>query len=277
MGLLWTEKDLSDGPLRKKLQQNVKIKLPEMNCSTFDISKDDVKKFLKFGLGVDLVSAMSVLGELSKEAPIVWNWNLQSNPARVCVDLNISESMRSNISDGSVATSLAIGLAWARLFGNNDLDVVAFSTYSIVLPKYNFQNMRDYVSTYISGNCGVPCAEYGLAIVDNIQEYFVNQSIDKPVLCFVLTDGYSINLNNIKRALQESARYKIFYQFVCLGGSVFPERYLTRLRKYQKENQDVPCNIGFVGFESISGMNSYKVFKDILQQYHEWLKSVQCD
>lgn len=276
MGLLWTERDLSDGPLRKKLQHDIKMKLPFMDYRAFNLSESDIRSLAKSSSGVDLINAMVTLGELSEDASKLWDWKLKTHKARVCIDLNVSESMRDNIGNGNVSTALATGLAWARLFGNDDMDVVTFDTCSRTLPKFDLSNMQKYVSQYIAKGCSISSAEYVLAIVDNIQEYFVNRSVDRPVLCFVITDGYSMNLGAVKRALLESARYKIFYQFVCLGGAAFPERFISRVKSFQEEHPDIPCNIGFVGFESLPDMNRYEVFRAILDQYHKWLKSIGC-
>ena len=198
------------------------------------------------------------------------NIDLSSHRARVFVVLDASGSMDYLFSSGSVQETLTRILPLALKFDDNgELEVFRFSNNSKHLASMTLKNYEDYVTKEIIKKGYGPDGgtNYAPVLNDTISEY--KGGSPYPAFGIFITDGDNWDYVETDSVVIKSSHYKIFYQFVGIGGSDFP--YLEKLDNLEGRPVD---NTAFIKVEDLAKLSDDELYAKLLEQYIPWLRAM---
>lgn len=235
----------------------------------------DLEKIKDVELKKSFVNLEKTVVDLSKESKI----DLDAHTAKVCVCMDYSGSMDEMYRSGKVQKVLNRLVPLALKFDDNgELDIILFQNNCKEFPAITLENYSDYVEKIIlSSKYDMGGTEYAPAIKQLIKNYgkpkglssmFKKGSSD-PAFVIFITDGANFDESETDEAIRNSAEENIFIQFVGIGSSSF--KYLEKLDDLDGRKCD---NTGFIKVKDFNKLSDEEVYKQLLSQYPEWLKSV---
>lgn len=181
-----------------------------------------------------------------------------------------SGSMSSLYENGEVQSILTRLLPFALQFDDNgELDVYVFSNncHRVKVPMTE-SNYETYVRDHILGKFSYGGTEYAPAVEKTDSDYNDKASKMLPSLIFFITDGENSDASATNRAIVESSKHGVFYQFIGIGNSSF--KYLEALDNLDGRACD---NTGFMTVKDFEKADNVQVFTESLTDYVPWLKS----
>lgn len=198
------------------------------------------------------------------------NIDLSSHRARVFVVMDRSGSMTSLYQSGEIQNVLTRLLPLALKFDDNgELEVYVFNTSCIQMPSMNLSNYESYVKREImnkgydpsGGTSYSPVIEKTMSIYDDGSSY--------PAFGIFITDGENDDAYATDRAIRNSSKLKIFYQFVGIGSENF--RYLQKLDDLDARDVD---NTAFIKVSDFARLDDEQLYAKLLEQYPQWLRAM---
>lgn len=196
--------------------------------------------------------------------------DLSQHRARVFVVIDRSGSMSHLYRNGAVQEVLTRLLPLALKFDDNgELEVYVFNNNCLQLAPMTLANYDNYVQTEILNKGKGPGGgtSYAPVIKETVSIY--NDGSPYPAFGIFITDGENDDRNPTDRAIRESSKYKIFYQFVGIGHENF--RYLQKLDDLDGRQVD---NTAFVKVEDFARLDDDQLFNKLLEQYPQWLQAM---
>ena len=224
----------------------------------------------KVSSGVRLKKAQDGLNNhlvrLKKDSGI----DLSNHRARVFVVIDRSGSMGGLYRDGSVQDVLTRLLPLALKFDDNgELEVYVFNTSCTQMAPVTIGNYENYVQKEIIRKGYSPSGgtQYAPVVEQTTKDY--NDGSPYPAFGIVITDGENSDHDRTDRAVRESSKHKIFYQFVGIGYENF--RYLQDLDDLSGRAVD---NTAFVKVADFNRLSDDELYQKLLEQYPQWLRAM---
>lgn len=198
------------------------------------------------------------------------NVDLGKHRARVFVVMDRSGSMSSLYRNGYVQDVLTRLLPLALKFDDNgELEVYVFNGNCTKMPAMTRENYENYVEEKIMRKGYGPSGgtSYAPAIKQTISDY--NDGSAYPAFGIFITDGANDDRYETDNAVRNSSKYKIFYQFVGIGGERFD--YLQKLDDLSGRAVD---NTAFIKVSDFSKLSDDELYAKLLEQYPAWLKAM---
>ena len=196
--------------------------------------------------------------------------DLSSHRARVFVVIDRSGSMGELYRDGSVQDVLTRLLPLALKFDDNgELEVYVFNTSCTQMAPMTMANYETYVQKEILRKGYGPSGgtQYAPVVTQTTEDY--HDGSPYPAFGIVITDGENSDRDRTDRAVRESSKHKIFYQFVGIGYEDF--RYLQDLDDLSGRAVD---NTAFVKVADFNRLSDDELYQKLLEQYPQWLKAM---
>lgn len=197
--------------------------------------------------------------------------DLRKHRARVFVQMDRSGSMYDEYENGSVQAILTRLLPLALRFDDNgDLEVYIFNKRCDQMSAMNLRNYENYVENMILAKGYKPCGgtNYAPAINQAVEDY--NDGSSLPAFGIFITDGANDDRAATDRAIQKSAKHKIFFKFV--GTGKFNDfKYLEKLDDLDGRPVD---NTDFIRVTDFAKLTDDELYDLLLDQYTDWLKAM---
>ena len=198
------------------------------------------------------------------------NVDLTAHRARVFVILDRSGSMRQLYNNGSVQDTLTRLLPLALKFDDNgELEVYVFDDAFNRIEPMTINNFSTYVEKEILEKNYGPRGSTNYAPVINQATKDFNDGSPYPAFGIFITDGDNWDHNDTTKAIRNSSKYKIFFQFVGIGKVNF--NYLQNLDNLDGRDVD---NTSFIKIEDFSSLSDEELFPKLLAEYPQWLKDM---
>lgn len=195
--------------------------------------------------------------------------DLSLHKARVVVVLDRSGSMSSLFQNGSVQNTLTRLLPLALRFDDDgSLESYVFNTSYQELKPMNLSNYEKYVKTCIENEGYGAYGGTSYSPVINAVDKRYNDGSKFPTFVVFITDGENDDKNETDRAIINSAKHNIFFQFVGIGANR-RFRYLEKLDDLSGRECD---NTGFIQVIDMNSLDDDHLFQVLLEQYIEWLR-----
>ena len=199
------------------------------------------------------------------------NIDLSTHRARVFVVIDRSYSMKELYLDVSVQEVLTRLLPLALKFDDNgELEVYVFNSTCTKMSSMNLNNYENYVEREIILNGFFPTGgtSYSPVIKQTISDY--NDESQYPAFGIFITDGNNSDADETDRAIRDSSKFKIFYQFVGIGPEKF--EYLQKLDDLEGRDVD---NTAFIKVSDFARLDDEQLYEKLLEQYPQWLKAMK--
>ena len=196
--------------------------------------------------------------------------DLSQHHARVFVVIDRSGSMSALYCSGEVQKVLTRLLPLALKFDDNgELDVYVFNNTCTQLAPMTLKNYENYVQNEIlnKGKGPIGGTSYAPVIKETVSAY--NDDSPYPAFGIFITDGENDDHDCTDKAIRESSKHKIFYQFVGIGYQGFS--YLQKLDDLDGREVD---NTAFIEVKNFSCLDDYQMFNKLLEQYPQWLQAM---
>lgn len=201
--------------------------------------------------------------------------NLEKHRARVFVVMDRSGSMGYSpkgdlYKNGYVQEVLTRLLPLALKFDDDgELEVYVFNNECVQLPSMTMNNYESYVENVILSNNYGPSGgtNYAPVIRKAIRNY--KDDSEFPAFGMFITDGSPSDEDETNEMVRKSSKYKMFLQFVGIGEEEFG--YLERLDNLEGRKVD---NTAFIKVSDFSKLNDEQLYEKLLEQYPQWLKSM---
>lgn len=196
--------------------------------------------------------------------------NLQNCVARVALVLDISGSMSTRYSNGTVQQIVNKTLPLAVQFDDDgELDFWYYGSRPKRMPSVNMKNYTDAVpKTWrkLMESLGYGNTE-PLVMQEVLQEY---KGSRLPAYVIFITDGGVGSESAIKKVLVEASREPIFWQFVGVGGSSYG--VLERLDNMGGRYVD---NANFFALDDFKKVSNEELYSRLLNEFPSWLNEVR--
>lgn len=203
---------------------------------------------------------------LKKEGKV----DLTKHRTRVFVVVDRSGSMNGLFKNGSVQNTLTRLLPLALRFDDNgELEVYVFDHECSQLSPMTINNYENYVEDEILRKGYGPRGgtSYAPVIKKTVSDY--NDGSPYPAFGIFITDGANNDEAATDKEVRNSSKYKIFYQFVGIGGASFS--YLEKLDDLDGRAVD---NTAFVKVADFSKLDDEQLYALLLEQYTQWLSAM---
>lgn len=198
--------------------------------------------------------------------------DLGNHKARVFVVIDSSGSMTPLYNNGAVQDVLTRLLPLALKFDDNgELEVYVFNNYCNPAPEpMTLNNYNTYVKNKILKKGLGPCGgtNYAPVIKKTMHDY--NDGAPTPAFGIIITDGNNDDRVETDRAIRESSKYNIFYQFVGIGRKEF-----TYLQKLDDLDGRAVDNTAFIKVDDFEGLTDDELYDKLLEQYPQWLRAIR--
>lgn len=239
----------------KAFQKFVKKCAPVNNLVSLETKLKKAPALVKF--------AKPLAEQLSKN-------NLLNVKAKVALAMDISYSMRSSYSNGTVQEIVNRILPMAiELNNDGSMDFWYYGTRckkmpDVTLANYNSAVPSDWNSlmTSLGGETDMPL------VIRDIISFF--KSTKLPVYVLVISDGDVHGGSNIKQLIKDSSRSPIFWQFVGAGGSNYGA--LSQLDTMSGRYVD---NANFFALDDIRKVSDKELYARLLNEFPKWLKAIK--
>jgi hypothetical protein len=232
--------------------------------------------------------------DLSKTAlDVVKDYGLGTQTARVAVAFDISGSMSRLYSNGTVQEVADRLLALGMKFDSNQaIDVFAFDNYAHTIGEVNEANFFKYVEKNIAPKVGggtayapvmeAILAHYGYGGRTPEKKGFMGKlfggskpaestpTLDDPVFVIFITDGDTFDQDKSEAIIKEASKYGVFWKFVGIGSENF-----AFLGKLDDMPGRVIDNADFKKINNITAVNETDLYKDLLDEFPEWIKQAR--
>jgi len=204
--------------------------------------------------------------------------NLQETVARVALVMDISGSMYSTYSDGTVQEIVNKIVPLAVQFDDDgeldfwyygDIcqrrDAVTLQNYENAVP-YNWSNLMDDLG------CG---NNEPVVMREVIDEYKKSRL---PAYIVFISDGGVSREDEIKRLLIESSKMPIFWQFVGIGGTGFISRLFGGYGIFEKLSTlsgRYVDNADFFALDDFKKVDNAELYSRLLNGFSDWLKEIK--
>lgn len=204
--------------------------------------------------------------------------NLQETVARVALVMDISGSMYSTYSDGTVQEIVNKIVPLAVQFDDDgeldfwyygDIcqrrDAVTLQNYEKAVP-YNWSNLMDDLG------CG---NNEPVVMREVIDEYKKSRL---PAYIVFISDGGVSREDEIKRLLIESSKMPIFWQFVGIGGTGFISRLFGGYGIFEKLSTlsgRYVDNADFFALDDFKKVDNAELYSRLLNGFSDWLKEIK--
>jgi len=198
------------------------------------------------------------------------NVDLSQHKARVFVVLDRSGSMNYLYRNGEVQEVLTRLLPLALKFDDNgELEVYLFNNRCTQMRAMTLNNYENYVEKEIlrKGNGPTGGTSYAPAILKTLDAY--TDDCPYPAFGIFITDGANDDCTATDKAVRESSKYKIFYQFVGIGHERF--NYLEKLDDLDGRSVD---NTAFIKVSDFAQLTDEQLYAKLLEQYPAWLRAM---
>ncbi len=196
--------------------------------------------------------------------------NLQDVVARVALVLDISGSMYSQYSNGTVQEIVNKTLPLAVQFDDDgELDFWYYGSYPKRMPSVNMKNYtsavpRDWSNLMSSLGYGNTEPRVMKEVVDEYRGSRI------PAYVIFITDGGVGSESEIKRILTDASKEPIFWQFVGVGGSGYG--VLERLDNMTGRYVD---NANFFALDDFRSVDNSALYSRLLNEFPSWLQEIK--
>lgn len=199
---------------------------------------------------------------------------LVSVRARVGLVLDVSGSMRSLYKGGTVQRVIERILAIATQFDDDgELDCWIYDHEFSRLPAATEKNIDGYVEKYILNNPKI--SKFGRndeapVMRDVIKKFTVENKSQLPAYITFINDGgvKRGKGDTIDKAVIDSSKYPLFWQFVGIGNSDFGV-----LRKLDTIEGRVVDNANFFQIDDIDRLTDHELYELLLAEFPDWLEA----
>ena len=193
--------------------------------------------------------------------------NLQDFTAKVALVLDISGSMTSRYSNGTVQEIVNKILPLAVRFDDDgELDFWYYGSRCKRMPSVNMKNYQEAVPKNWSSL--MSSLGYGnnepIVMQEIIEEY---RGGSLPAYVVFITDGGVGSEREIKKLLIEASKEPIFWQFVGVGG--FGYGVLERLDTMSGRYVD---NANFFALDDFKSVSNSDLYARLLNEFPQWIK-----
>lgn len=196
--------------------------------------------------------------------------NIQLTQARVVFVLDHSRSMSTLYNDGTVQETLERIFPLALTFDDNGgMEFYLFDTLYKELDTVGTSNIDGYTENVIMkkrGKYGATC--YAPIIKEITERYGKREPSKLPTLVIFITDGNNSDKKDAKEILSVASHYNIFWKFVGIGNEKF--EFLEKLDTMGNRFID---NANFVSINHLSKINDDELYRLLLIEFGDWLKS----
>ena len=254
----------------KELTQNVMEKI--------SLSKD------KANLEKHVVSLSKTVKNLREKT----GFDLGSVSAKVVAVLDYSFSMSGLYGSGAVQRTINKLVPLGLTFDDNgSIDVYLFQSDYRKMSDLNLENYESYIKNVVrksrysmggtnyapvlraiitgdtkkrAGLFGFGGSVYNKPIVDN----------GDPTFVLFITDGENGDRRESDEIIRKSSEMNVFIQFIGIGSSSF--KYLMELDDMPGRRRD---NTGFSRMEDLDKASDDELYRNVLEQFSNWLKGLQ--
>ena len=196
---------------------------------------------------------------LEKKAP-----QLTNDKFAVEINMDKSGSMSDEYECGLVSEVVERLMPIGLQFDDNGS--MGFHFFTRSLYEMKDVTIKNY-KTFIADNMnkvsygGTSYAPFVRKMIDK----YKNNTIDKPVLCIMITDGDCDDEYEMKNAIKESAKYPIFFKFIGIGNNRF--NFLEELDNLKGSPVD---NADFKAIKDIKNTSDTELYNMILDELENW-------
>ena len=236
------------------------------SSTTIDLTKNIPDTKAGISLRKNVVNLDKTFVNLKKSTGV----DLGNHKARVAVVVDFSGSMRPLYKDGSVQDALTRLVPLALRFDDNgELDLWLFHNEYFRMDSMNLSNFDGYVDDVImSAGLRFGGTKYAPVLTDLNTYYNVENPSSMPAFVVFITDGDNSDKAATNRIVRELSNTPIFIQFVGIGDDEF--QYLNKLDDLSDRRYD---NTGFIAVSDFSSWSDDELYKNLLEQYIDWLKA----
>lgn len=230
--------------------------------------------------------AKEVVLDLTKKSGI------EGQVARVMLCIDRSGSMSELYRDGTVQKVISRLVPIAMAFDDNqEMEVVVFDDEAQTVKSVTTSNLDNYVQKVLNkldfgGTNYAPAIKevmklhgtpysIGAEIVGFIKSIFGKKKevesvkVDIPTYVIFITDGENFDERETESVLIEASKQGIFFQFVGIGGSRFPQ--LERLDTMEGRFID-NANFFSISTKDLVSLPDNQFYSKLLYEYPDWVK-----
>ena len=202
--------------------------------------------------------------------------NLQETVAKVALVMDISGSMYSTYSNGTVQEIVNKILPLAVQFDDDgELDFWYYSDRCRRMPSVNMKNYESAVpANWENLMDDLGGGTNALGVMKEVVAEFQNSKI--PAYVIFITDGM-IN-DNVQKIILDSSKMPIFWQFVGIGGGGFFGKlfggygFLEKLATLSGRYVD---NANFFALDDFRKVDNAELYSRLLNEFPNWLKEIK--
>lgn len=244
------------------------VEAPQPTSTKIDFTKKIQNTEAGLNLKKSVVNLDKCLVNLSKSTGI----NLGEHKARVAAVVDFSGSMRTLYNNGSVQRALNRLVPLALRFDDNgELDVWLFHSGHKRLEGMDVSNFENYTKETILGSGErFGTTKYAPVLEDVYSKYIREEPSKYPAFVIFITDGANDDKRQTDSIIRELSKFPIFVQFVGLG----QDDEFVYLKKLDDLTGRAVDNTGFIEVASFDRMSDDQLYKELLEQYVDWLKAL---
>lgn len=231
--------------------------------------------------------AKQVVLDLTKKAGI------DGQVARVMLCIDRSGSMAGLYKDGTVQQVISRLVPIAMAFDDNqEMEVVVFDDEAQTVKSVTVGNLDNYVKKVLNkldfgGTNYAPAIKEVMSlhgtpysVGDQVVGFFKSLfgskpnkvesvKVDIPTYVIFITDGHNFDEKETERAMIKASEQGIFFQFVGIGGSRFPQ--LERLDTMEGRFID-NANFFSISTKDLVSLPDNQFYSKLLHEFPDWLK-----
>jgi hypothetical protein len=192
--------------------------------------------------------------------------------ANVAFVIDVSGSMMNMFRSGKVQDLVErIYPIAVNMDSNVELDCWIFSSSQSQTKSINFNNFDGYVDTEIESGKYRDVLWNGTSyapVMESVKKYYKNSKL--PCYIVFITDGDNSDKEKSEQIIRDTSNLPIFWQFVGIGYDSF--EFLKRLDDLQGRYVD---NANFIQMNNISSLSDDDLYKELLNEFPDWLSKVK--